>query len=91
MYNAQALQTDIQRFKNFIGFSKGYIRRHNPIKELMNYFESTLKELLTINKKMKMSKYRVTYHMHQLKKMESLIASNNSHTFLKGQKLNQVR
>lgn len=87
----QTLQTNLQRVRNFFGFSMGYIRRHNPLKALKSCIEETLKDILTINKKIKMSKYRVNYHRHQLNKMESLIASNNDHTFLKGQKLNQVR
>ena len=31
------------------------------------------------------------YHKHQLYKMESLIAENNEHTFLKGKNLNETR
>ncbi len=91
MISVQTFQTEYQRILNFIGFSKGYLRRHNPLKELKNSIEAALKDVLTIHKKIKMSKYRVSYHVHQLKKMESLIASNNEHAFLRGQKLNQVR
>lgn len=91
MFSVQALQTELQRFLNFLGFAKGYFRRHNPIKEMKDSIEASLKDILTIHKKIKMSKYRVSYHVHQLKKMESLIASSNEHTFLRGQKLNQVR
>ena len=52
---------------------------------------SSLKEMLTIRQKLKMAKYRVNYHKHQLYKMESLIAESNEHTFLKGKNLNETR
>ena len=87
----QVIALNIKRFRNFIGFSQGYIKRHDPIKNLQQSIIGKLKEFLTINKKIKMSKYRVTYHRRQLQKMESLIASNSDHVFLQGQKLNQLR
>lgn len=87
----QTLELNFRRFKNFLGFSKGFIIRKNPLKGLTQNFVNMLKDFLTINKKLKMSQYRLNYHKHQLHKMESLIASNNEHTFLRGQKINEVR
>lgn len=87
----QTLETNFRRFKNFLGFSRGYFRRHNPIKVIKKGINDTLKDLLTIHKKIKMAQYRLNYHRHQLHKMESLIAENNDHTFLKGRNLNEVR
>ena len=87
----QTLGLNLQRFKNFLGFSRGYFCRHNPIKVMMKGINDIIKDLLTINKKMKMARYRLNYHRHQLHKMESLIAENNEHTFLKGRKINEVR
>ncbi|MBR2430741.1 hypothetical protein IKB17_04705 [bacterium] len=52
---------------------------------------TSLKEALTIRQKLKMAKYRVNYHKHQLYKMEKLIAESNDHTFLKGKNLNESR
>ncbi|MEI8128366.1 MAG: hypothetical protein WCG95_02000 [bacterium] len=49
------------------------------------------KDFLTMNKKLRMSRYRLNYHRHQLQKMEALIAENNQHSFLKGQNINEVR
>lgn len=50
-----------------------------------------LKDFLTMNKKLKMARYRLNYHQHQLNKMESLIAENNEHIFLRGRNINEVR
>jgi len=87
----QTLETNFRRFKNFLGFSRGFLRRRNPIKALTQGFVNGIKDILTINKKLKMSQYRLNYHKHQLSKMESLIAENNEHTFLKGRNINEVR
>lgn len=87
----QALETNFRRFKNFLGFARGFLRRNNPIKAFVQGFVDIIKDFLTINKKLKMSQYRLNYHRHQLHRMESLIAENNEHTFLKGKNINEVR
>lgn len=88
---AQTLQTNFQRFMNFLGFARGFMLRKNPIKELSKNFAEMMKNMLTIKKKLKISKYRLHYQQYQLKKMESLIAENNEHTFLRGRNINEVR
>ena len=87
----QTLETNFRRFKNFLGFAQGFIRRNNPIKVLSQGVVDMVKDFLTMNKKLKMSQYRLNYHKHQLHKMESLIAENNDHMFLKGKNINQIR
>lgn len=86
-----ALETKIRRFKNFLGFARSLFIRRNPIKACINGLVESVKGFLTMNKKLKMSRYRLNYHRHQLSRMESLIAENNEHTFLKGKKINEVR
>lgn len=76
---------------NFLGFARGFLIRNNPLKSLVDWFVETAKNFLTIHKKLKMAQYRLNYHRHQLHKMESLIAENNQHEFLKGKNINQVR
>lgn len=87
----QTLETNFRRFKNFLGFAQGFIRRKNPLKALADEVISGIKDFLTIKKKLKMSQYRLNYHRHQFHKMESLIAETNQHTFLKGRNINEVR
>jgi hypothetical protein len=87
----QTLQTNFRRFSNFLGFASGFVRRKNPLKALSKGFVQIMKEFLTLKKKLKMSQYRLHYHQHQLKRMESLIAENNQHTFLSGKNINEVR
>ena len=38
-----------------------------------------------------MAQYRVNYQHYKLRQMEQLIAENNEHVFLKGNKLNELR
>ena len=87
----EELRNNVKRLVNFLNFAQSFFRRKNPFKELALSLIVSLKEMLTIRQKLKMAKYRVTYHQHQLSKMESLIAENNEHTFLKGKNLNETR
>ena len=50
-----------------------------------------IKDYLTMNKKLKMAKYRLNYQMYKLNQMEQLIAENNDHVFLRGNKINLQR
>lgn len=87
----QTLETNFHRLMNFLNFAKNFIRRRNPVKAMLQQIVDMVKDMLTIKKKLKISQYRLNYHKHQLHKMETLIAANNEHTFLKGRKINEVR
>ena len=87
----EELQDSMKRLVNFLNFARSFFKRKNPIKALLVDLLTGLKEMLTIRQKLKMAKYRVNYHKHQLYKMESLIAESNEHTFLKGKNLNETR
>lgn len=87
----EVLQENLKRLVNFMNFAISFFKRKNPFKALLESLLSSLKDMLTIRQKLKMAKYRVNYHKHQLYKMESLIAENNEHTFLKGKNLNETR
>ncbi len=87
----EELQDNVKRLMNFVNFARSFFKRKNPLKALLVGLISSLKDMLTIRQKLKMAKYRVNYHKHQLHKMESLIAESNEHTFLKGKNLNETR
>jgi len=87
----QVIQTNLQNLLNFFGYVISYLRRTNPLQAMSNYLVGILKDFLTMNKKLKIAKYKVNYQMYKLNQMEQLIAENNEHVFLKGQKLNQTR
>lgn len=87
----QTLESNYRRLMNFLGFARGFIIRKNPLKVFAKGFSNILKDFLTMNKKLKMAQYRLNYHKLQLQRMESLIAENNEHAFLRGKKINQIR
>lgn len=87
----QTILTNIKRIKNFLGFAKSYLRRKNPIQTFINGFVASIKDMLSINKKRKLAKYRLNYQMYKLNQMEKLIAANNDHIFLRGNKFNEMR
>ena len=87
----EELQDNIKRLVNFLNFARSFFKRKNPFKALLVSLVSSLKDMMTIRQKLKMAKYRVSYHKHQLHKMESLIAESNEHTFLKAKNLNELR
>ena len=87
----EEMQDNLKRFVNFLNFARNFFVRKNPFKALAESLIASLKDMLTIRQKLKMAKYRVNYHKHQLYKMESLIAESNEHTFLKGKNLNETR
>ena len=87
----EALETNLRRFRNFLGFARNFFIRRNPLKTLLNDLVEVIKDFLTMKKKLKVSQYRLNYHRNQLNRMETLIAQSNEHTFLKGKNINEVR
>ncbi|HIS36917.1 TPA: hypothetical protein IAC10_09875 [Candidatus Scatousia excrementigallinarum] len=87
----ETLVTNIKRIIDFLIYSRNFLIRKSPIKALINSIVESLKDFLTMKKKLKMAQYRLNYHRHQFQKMEQLIAENNQHSFLKGNNLNETR
>ena len=87
----EAIMTSLKRIRNFINFTRSFFIRKSPFKMLVEGIVNGLKDMFSVRQKLKMAQYRVNYHKHQLMKMESLIAENNEHTFLKGKNLNETR
>ena len=86
-----ALLSNMQKIVNFFGYLTAYFRRHNPVQAMVQQVSAMIKDYLTMNRKLKMAKYRVNYQMYKLNQMEQLIAENNEHVFLRGNKLNIQR
>jgi len=87
----QTLEIYLRRILDFLIYAKNYMIRKNPFMGLADSIVTGIKDFLTIKKKLKMAQYRLNYHQHQLQKMESLIAQNSEHNFLKGANLDQKR
>ena len=87
----QAVKNQIQKFKNFLGFARYYAQRHLTPQVVFAPMVASIKDALSIMKKRKMAKYRLDYQLYKLRQMESLIAENNSHYFITGRKINDIR
>ncbi len=87
----ESLELYFRRLLDFLLYTKNYIIRTNPIKTLSESVVESIKDFLTVKKKLKMAQYRLNYHRYQLQKMEQLIAENSDHSFLKGSNLDQRR
>jgi len=87
----KALKAHIKKLKTFLNYTKNYLIRNNPVKLFKRELIAGLKDAFSINKKRKLVKYKLKYQMHQLSQMEKLIAQNNEHTFLRGNKFNEMR
>lgn len=87
----QVIKQNIKRLKTFLRYSKNYLKRNNPFVMFKKNIVAGLKDALSINKKRKMIKYKLKLQMHRLNQMERMIAQNNEHTFLRGNKFNEMR
>lgn len=88
---AATIQLHIDRFRNFLNFTKAFLKKKNPIKMAINQTVAYFQELFTIKQKLKKIQYRINYEKYKLKKTELILAQNSEHVFLKGRSLNQTR
>lgn len=88
---AATLQKNLIRYRNFLNFTKAYLKKNNPIKLMINGTIAYLKELATVKQKLKKIEYRINYEKYKLKKTELILAQNSDHVFLQGRSLNQTR
>lgn len=85
------LQLNYNRFRNFLNFTRAYLKKKNPIKMFITSAVAYYKELAGIKQKLKKIEYRINYEKYKLKKTELILAQNSEHVFLKGRSLNQTR
>ena len=74
-----------------MNFARHFLRRQNFLAVIQQAIISVFKDIFTVKKKLKMAQYRVNYQQYKLRQMEQLIAENNEHVFLRGNKLNELR
>ena len=85
------LQIRIKRFKNFLSFTKSYIKKNNPIKKFLAKLIDIYTEITTFKKKLKKIENRLNYERYKLKKTELILAQNSDHVFLRGKSLDSTR
>ncbi len=85
------ITTKKDQLKQFFMFSESYLRRNNPALSLYQNFIAKVKELLTMDKKLKIAKYRLNHVSYRLYQMETLIEQGNPNNLNKGKNLNYLR
>ena len=85
------LQHEIGKARNFLNFTKSFLRKKNPVKLFIRDVVASIKELISIEEKRKKIEYRINYEKYKLKKTELILAQNSEHFFLRGRSLNQTR
>ncbi|HIS88883.1 TPA: hypothetical protein IAA87_05635 [Candidatus Avigastranaerophilus faecigallinarum] len=85
------LQLHINRVRNFLNFTRAFLKKNNPIKIFIASTLAYIKEIATVKQKLKKIEYRINYEKYKLKKTELILAQNSEHVFLKGRSLNQTR
>ncbi len=88
---AAQLQSHINRLRNFLNFTRAFLKKKNPIKVFITQTIASCKELISIKQKLKKIEYRLNYEKYKLKKTELILAQNSEHVFLRGRSLNQTR
>ena len=88
---ATALQLNIMKIRNFLNFTRVYLKKKNPIKLFVSGTVAYIKDLASVKQKLKRIEYRINYEKYKLKKTELILAQNSEHVFLKGRQLNQTR
>ena len=88
---AATLQVHINRLRNFLSFTKAFLKKKNPIKMAIVQTIAYFQELFSLKQKLKKIQYRINYEKYKLKKTELILAQNSEHVFLKGRSLNQTR
>lgn len=87
----QALMSNLKSLKVFLNYTRNYCKRKFTLKTFKNEVVAVIKDAFAINKKRKRIRNKLRFQMHQLNQMERLIAQNNEHTFLRGNKFNIMR
>ena len=85
------LQLHINRVRNFLNFTRAFLKKNNPIKIFIASILTYIKDIATVKQKLKKIEYRINYEKYKLKKTELILAQNSEHVFLKGRSLNQTR
>lgn len=85
------LQLHINRVRNFLNFTRAFLKKNNPIKIFIASTLAYIKDIATVKQKLKKIEYRINYEKYKLKKTELILAQNSEHVFLKGRSLNQTR
>lgn len=75
----------------FIQRTRAYLTRVNVIENTITLITNNLKNMVSVNKKLKIAKYRVAHLNYRLTQMERLMIENNPNNFKGGRNVDTFR
>ena len=81
---AAVLNRHIFKLQQFFKFSEAYLKRNNPVAMTLLSISEGIKNFLTMNKKVKLAKYRVNHLRYRVYQMEQIIAQGNPYNGVGG-------
>ncbi|MDD3420400.1 MAG: hypothetical protein PHE78_07375 [Candidatus Gastranaerophilales bacterium] len=75
----------------FIQRARAYFTRVNPVENTITLFLNNLKNMVSVNKKLKIAKYRVAHLNYRLTQMERMMIENNPNNFMGGKSVDTFR
>ena len=79
------------QISTFVSRARAYFTRINPIENTITLFLNNLKNMVSINKKLKIAKYRVSHLNYRLTQMERMMIENNPNNFKGGRNVDTFR
>lgn len=87
----EQIRTVPEQISNFVFRAKAYFMRINPIENTITLFLNNLKNMVSVNKKLKIARYRVAHLNYRLTQMERMMLENNPNNFKGGLNVNTFR
>lgn len=79
------------QISNFIQRARAYFTRVNVIENTITLFLNNIKNMVSVNKKLKIAKYRVAHLNYRMTQMERLMIENNPNNFKGGRNVDTFR
>jgi len=88
---ATIINNKFQDWTSFFKISQSYIKRQNPLLNVVANTLNSIQSFLVSRQKLKSLKYRVQLMNYRIYQMEQLIQQNNPNNYKGGNNLNQLR
>ena len=88
---ATIINNKFQDWASFFRISRSYIKRRNPLLNMMINALNSVQNFLISRKQLKTLKYRVQLMNYRIYQMEQLIQQSNPQNYKGGNSLNQLR
>lgn len=88
LHQVTSISTQI---KTFMTRARAYFTRVNPVENTTTLILNNFKNMVSVNKKLKIAKYRVAHLNYRLTQMERMMLENNPNNFKGGRNVDTLR